>query len=63
MFRTYILEPSTSLISCSFVDYVEYRFALNVEHVDDNGVIEVDVVEIELESAWRLTVPLAVCIP
>lgn len=39
-----VLKPLAGLISCSFVDYVEYRFPRNIEDVDDNGIIEIDVV-------------------
>jgi hypothetical protein len=56
-----VLKPLTGLVSCTFVDYVEYKLPRNIEDVDDNGVIEIDVVsQIELKSAGCFPVLLAV---
>jgi hypothetical protein len=47
-----VLEPFTSLVSGSFVDYIKDRFAINIKHINDNRVVEIDIVfKVKLESA------------
>ena len=61
MLCTDILEPSASLISSSFVDNVQNRLPVNIEDIDNNGVVEIDIVsQVELELTRRLAVSLAI---
>jgi hypothetical protein len=47
-----ILKPFTGLISSSFVDYIKDKFAINIKHINDNKVVEIDIVlKVKLESA------------
>jgi hypothetical protein len=41
---TDILKPLSGLIPRTFVDDVEYRLAVDIEYIDDNGIVEIDVV-------------------
>jgi hypothetical protein len=48
------------LIPRTFVDDVEHRLAVDIEYIDDNGVVEIDVVpQVKLETARGSTVFLA----
>jgi hypothetical protein len=48
-----ILELFTSLISGSFVDYIKDKFTINIKHINDNRVIEIDIVlKVKLKSTW-----------
>ena len=50
MFSANILELFASLVPGSFVDYIEYRFTINVKYINDNRVIKIDIIlEVELE--------------
>ena len=52
MFSGQVLEPSTSLIACPFIDDMKDWFSFNVEDINDDGVVEIDIVtEFEFESA------------
>jgi hypothetical protein len=52
MLSANVLELFTGLISGSFIDYIEDKFAINVKHINDNRVIEIDIIlEVKLESA------------
>jgi hypothetical protein len=52
MLSANVLELFIGLISGSFVDYIEDRFAINVKHINDNRVIEIDIVfKVKLKSA------------
>ena len=44
MFSANVLELFTSLVSGSFVDYIEDKFTVNVKYVDDNRVVEIDII-------------------
>jgi hypothetical protein len=47
-----ILELLASLISSALIDNVEYKFAINIEDIDNNGVIEIDIIfKVEFESS------------
>jgi hypothetical protein len=46
-----VLEPFTGLVSSSFVDYIKDKFTINVKHINNNKVIEIDIVlKVKLES-------------
>jgi hypothetical protein len=60
---TNILESLAGLVSSAFVDDMEYRFAGDIENIDDNRVIEIDIIsQIELELSGRLVIFLVVLI-
>ena len=60
---TDILEPLAGLISSAFVNNVEYRFAGDIENINNNRVIEINIIfQVELESSGRLAVFLVVLI-
>ena len=60
---TDILEPLAGLISSAFVNNVEYRFAGDIENINNNRVIEIDIIfQVELESSGRLAIFLVVLI-
>jgi hypothetical protein len=39
-----VLKPLAGLVSCIFVDYMEYRLPYNIEDIDNNKIIKVNVV-------------------
>jgi hypothetical protein len=39
-----ILELFTGLVSGSFVDYIEDKFTINIEYINDNRVVKIDIV-------------------
>jgi hypothetical protein len=51
------------LVSSAFIDNVEYRFAGNIENINNNRVIEINIIsQIELELSGQLAIFLAVLI-
>ena len=55
-----ILKPLSGLIPRTFVNDVEHKLAVNIEYIDDNGVVEIDVVpQVKLETARGSIVFLA----
>jgi len=51
VFSANILELFASLVPGSFVDYIEYKFTINIEYINDNRVIEIDIIlKVKLES-------------
>ena len=60
---TDISEPLAGLVLSAFVDNVEYRFARDIENINNNRVIEINIIsQVELELSGRLAVFLAVLI-
>ena len=61
MLRRDIVEPSTGLVSGAFVNDMEDWFSVDVEDIDDNGVVKVNVVlQGKTESSGGSAVLLAV---
>ena len=51
------------MIPRTFVDNVEHRLAVNIEYINDNGVVEIDIVpQVKLETARGSAVFLALLI-
>jgi hypothetical protein len=51
MLSANVLELFTSLVSGSFVDYIEDKFTINIKHINDNKVIKIDIVfKVKLKS-------------
>ena len=51
------------MIPCIFVDNVEYRLTVNIEYINDNGIVEINIIpQIKLEMARGSTVFLALFI-
>ena len=60
---TNILELLAGLVSSTFINNIEYRFAGDIENINNNRVIEIDIIfQIEFELSGRLAVFLAVLI-
>jgi len=50
VFSANILKLFASLVPGSFVDYIEYRFTINVKYINDNRVVEIDIIfKVKLE--------------
>ena len=55
------MESLAGLVSSIFVNNIEYRFAGDIENINNNRVIEIDIIfQIELESSGRLVIFLVV---
>jgi hypothetical protein len=51
------------LISSALINDIEYKFAVNIEDINNNGVIKIDIVfKVEFESFKRLAIFLAMFI-
>ena len=60
---TDILESLAGLVSSTFIDNIKYRFARDIENINNNRVIEINIIfQVELESSGRLAVFLVVLI-
>ncbi len=63
MCYTNILKPLAGLVSSALVNDMEYRFARDIENINNNRVIKVNVIfQVKLESSRQLAVFLAVLI-
>ena len=53
MFSANILELFASLVPSSFVDYIKYKFTINVKYINDNRVVKIDIIlKRKLELIW-----------
>jgi len=53
VFSANILELFASLVPGSFVDYIEYKFTINVKYINDNKVVKIDIIlKVKLKFTW-----------
>jgi hypothetical protein len=63
MCSTDILKPLSGLILYTFINNVEHRLTVNIEYINNNGIVKIDIIpQIKLETARGSTIFLVLLI-